>query len=258
MAKNQNSKKAGQNGATVQESAITVPSLTVPEVQLGNKKPATISERIAVQNKKIGAIEKKLDEERAVLNAMLKEMKAQPDSEVRLSDLHKHMRGLKAVAPLIAIFALGFFLTSQGVDYAVNAEAGVPVVLAPQRGLDGINVPDWVATNAVAQGRLIKANKQQYFVLTGGTTSTNVPTHKLGSATNGTALLLAVSAKSRGTDGVRITQEADGASWYQRGQTSSTNGGEFAYLKGQQYVGSGDNAVSVWPAESIKYNVSDD
>lgn len=162
----------------------------------------------------------------------------------------------------IVLVASGAILAqnAQDAEYSVTLAADTSTTILPPRY--NPNTYDYLfATNtAVTNGWVlrVRSTKQNYMVLTTGTTSTNAaPTGTAGQVeTNGTATLIHCRYIG-GRDAAYVTQEADASIWYHTAFTATTNGGEYAYKQGQQYRTDQDGAVSVIATNAVKLNIVD-
>lgn len=160
---------------------------------------------------------------------------------------------------LIAVVAAGAIFAGDS-EYSLTLGAGESTVILPPRynpnDVDGF----WTTNSVVTNGYVfrVQSTKENYMVLTGGTTSaTNYPSGTSGQVeTSGTATV--IHCRYKGPRVIaHVTQEADANLWYQTGYTATTNGGEFAYLKGQQYRTDERGAVSVYSESAVKINIWD-
>lgn len=137
-------------------------------------------------------------------------------------------------------------------DYSITVPAGSAAMIAPPR--TAWQAPTWVTNQAVTVGSLRIYDKTQFMAITAGTTGTTPPSTATAISSDGAVSWLAVPKGKR--QSLSIVTENDGAVWYQD-SASTTNGGVYAYLKGQQYSDNTDAAVWVYTADEVKFNVKD-
>lgn len=156
---------------------------------------------------------------------------------------------------LLAVMTAGAAF-SQDTEYAITlAATNSYVILPPRKAINADAV--WVAETAVTQGQVLANTNKYYMVLVAGTTATNAPTNTTGRVeVNGTATLIHCLTIPDRTQAL-VTLESDADIWFHTGKTATTNGGEFACVKGQQYIIDTDEAVSAFSTSAIKLNVKD-
>jgi len=155
---------------------------------------------------------------------------------------------------IIAVFA-------QDIEYSISVAANTPTTISPPRKGFTIDAA-WTTNTAVTNGTFLycTSNSLTYMVLETGTTdaaSTNYPTATSGQTeTNGSAVLVHCYDFPRKK--LVVTQEGNAGIWYQTGMSANTNGGgEFAYVKGTQYVSDSDEATTVVTDGAVKLNIRD-
>ena len=144
-------------------------------------------------------------------------------------------------------------------QYAVSVTETNSIVIAP-RATPPRTYTLWATNTAVVNGEYIRVSdtKRYYMCVVAGTTGTNAPTATAaqnGLITDGTAELAPVAPNGRKM--LFATQESDASIWYHVGSTATTNGGEFAYTKGQQFSYDGYDEVSAYSTSAVKINITD-
>jgi hypothetical protein len=139
-------------------------------------------------------------------------------------------------------------------EYAITVPATNSTVIIPRAGQPK-TYTTWTASTAYTNGQYVQApgSQRYYMCLVAGTTSTTAPTAVFGTFTNGTATFIAVPKGGR--QKVLVTQEASAQIWYHTGATATTNGGEYAYVKGQQYSTESADSISVYTDSDVKLNI---
>lgn len=159
---------------------------------------------------------------------------------------------------LFAATLLGaFLLWAEDSQYAVTVGTNSMVIAAP--AYQPADYAPWTASTAVTNGMVLRetSTKNYYMVLTAGTTGTNAPTTKArGKITDGTAELLYINR--RGRKKVFVTQESDASVWYHTGKIATTNGGEYAFSRGQQFSTDSSDFISAIADGDVKLNIRDD
>ncbi len=153
---------------------------------------------------------------------------------------------------MVTVLLFGLFSVLLAGDYSVTSTGDSATCIAPPRNL--MSAPAWAATNSVAQGVIRKNLGVYYMAVTAGTTGTNSPKHFGGIVSDGGVLWLRIPDGARKS--LSIVQEASGDVWY-RDDPAATNGGVYAFSKGQQYTDGTDAGVYVWTTNAIKFNVKD-
>ena len=145
-------------------------------------------------------------------------------------------------------------------EYAITVPAGVSTVVLPPRSRGVQADAGWIASTAVTQGSILfnGSNNEHYMVLIAGTTGTEAPDGVYGKPeSNGTATLIHCFRSPMGRVRANVTQQGDSDLWYQLGMTAGPGGGEFAYLKGQQYRTDENGAISVYAETEVILNIKD-
>ena len=158
--------------------------------------------------------------------------------------MRKHIAALIIAAFAVAIFAA---------EYAVTVPANTSYIIVPPTSIGSGGAWTSGETNAVGDCRV--SNGFKYIAVTAGVASNTAPSHTKGIASDGAVSWLAAVKTSRGL--VYVAQEASAQLWYHHGTTASTNGGEYAFSKGQQFSTDSQGAVSVWSDTEVKLNISD-
>jgi len=166
----------------------------------------------------------------------------------------------KLILITLAVLAVGAAF-AQDAEYAITVPATNSTAILPPRNNKQVNIDGlWTTNSVVTNGQIFRVltTKQDYMVLVGGTTSTN--TYPSGTAgqveTSGSATAIHCNYLSPRT-AAHISQLADADLWYWTGLTASTNGGQYAYLEGQQFRTNEKGAVSVWSATEVKLTIWD-
>jgi len=159
---------------------------------------------------------------------------------------------------LLAVLAAGATFAGDA-EYPVTLAANTSTAILPPRirpkSIDGY----FPLSTAVTNGYLYRvlATGEDYMVLTGGTTTNAAPTGVSGQVeANGTATVIHCAYKSPRIMAY-VTPEADADIWYHTGYTATTNGGQFAYLKGQQLRTDEQQPTSAISTSAVKLNIKD-
>ena len=167
---------------------------------------------------------------------------------------------MKKLILILAVLAAGAAF-AQDAEYAITVPATNSTVILPPRDNKQVNIDGlWTTNSVVTNGQIFRVltTSQEYMVLVGGTTSTN--TYPSGTAgqveTSGTATVIHCHYLSP-RNAAHVTQEADAQIWYHSGLSATTNGGNYAYLKGQQFRTNEKGAVSVYSDVEVKLNIWD-
>lgn len=157
---------------------------------------------------------------------------------------------------LVIMTALVACIYSDDIEYSVTLVPDTSTVILSQAYRKPTVWETWTAETAVTNGTVLKYGSNYYTVMTTGTTSTNAPTVTVDSGviTDGTAELIWVRG---GRKKALVTQEGNGQIWFHTGSVATTNGGEYAYLQGQQYITTSDTAISVISDTALKLNIRD-
>ena len=163
------------------------------------------------------------------------------------------MRNLFAIMIIASVVSV-----SAENQYAITVPAtNSTVILAPMGAQKTATI--WSTNTVVANGDILRVRNttRTYMVLVAGTTGATAPTttRQTGLITDGDAGLVYIDTGGR--EKAIVTQEASADVWYQIGSTCTTNGGEFAYVKGQQYSTASDGTVSVYSTGGVKLNIID-
>ena len=167
---------------------------------------------------------------------------------------------MKKLILIIAVLAAGAAF-AQDAEYSMTITADTSTVILPPRDNKEANRDGaWTTNSVVANGEIYRvlSTSQDYMVLVGGTTSTNLyPTGTSGQVeTNGTATVIHCHYKAP-RERAHVTQEADAGLWYHTGYTATTNGGEYAFTQGQQFRTDTKGAVSVISDTEVKLSIMD-
>lgn len=165
----------------------------------------------------------------------------------------------KFIIPVV-VCMMAITAFAQYAEYTITVPANTSTVILPPRTSEVTVDLMWSSGASVAQGKIIRvlATKQNYLVLSAGSLGSSPPTNTTGGVEkNGTATLIHCSTVARRVQAI-VSQESDAEIWYLSGFTaSSTNGGEFAYAKGQQYITDHAGAISVFSTSSVKLSIRD-
>ena len=153
---------------------------------------------------------------------------------------------------VLAIIAISTVAYCDDSEYAIVIPTNTSVVIAAP-AYKPSTWQAWTASTAVTNGVNLRSGTDYFMVLTTGTTDTNAPTKAAGVITDGTAELLYI--QQTGRKKLIVTQEANAEIWYHTGTSATTNGGEFAYLKGQQYSSDANGPVSVFSPDGVRLNI---
>ena len=167
---------------------------------------------------------------------------------------------MKKLILIIALLAAGAAL-AQDAEYSITIPATTSTAILPPRDTKQTNIDGlWTTNSVVTNGQIYRVltTLEDYMVLVGGTTSaTNYPSGTAGQVeTSGSVTLIHCHYMSPRI-AAHVTQTADADLWYWTGLTATTNGGEYAYLEGQQYRTDEAGAVSVWSATEVKLVIKD-
>ncbi len=159
---------------------------------------------------------------------------------------------------IIAVLAAGAAIAGDS-EYSITVGTESTVILPP-RVDNNYRTGLWTTNTAVVNGEILRvlSTKQDYLVLVAGTTdATDYPTGVTGQVeTNGTAIVIHCSYRAPRT-AAHVTQESIADIWYHTGMTATTNGGEFAFTKGQQYRTDEDGPVSAIASDDVKLSIKD-
>lgn len=156
------------------------------------------------------------------------------------------------IALAAGIIAAIMTLTSSGADYHIVVPATTSTVILPAVGQK--YAPAWEAETVYAQGALIKTSKQVYMAIVGGTAGSTVPALFGHTTVDGTVTWLKVPKKRTGAF---ATQQADAQIWYHQGTVATINGGQYAYLRGQQFRTNLKGPISVYSDVEVKLDIWD-
>lgn len=167
------------------------------------------------------------------------------------------MKNLTTIFILVVLAAGAAF--AGDAEYGITVPATTSTVILPPR-VSGYRTGLWTTNAVVANGEILKvlSTGEEYLVLVGGTTSaTNYPSATGGQTEiSGTVTAVHCDYKAPRTKGLS-TQEADVSVWYHTGLSATTNGGEYAYIEGQQYGTDESGPVSVYTSAQVKLNIKD-
>jgi hypothetical protein len=164
----------------------------------------------------------------------------------------------KIISILFLTLSAACAVFAQDSEYVITVGTNSTVIAPARKNIVYTNA--WMPTNNVPQGQILycTTNGLKYMVLVAGTTSNTAPTVSNGQTqVNGSATLIHCQEGVRRTKFL-ATLESDASVWIKTGTSATTNsGGEFMYLKGQQYKSESGEAISAIASADVKLVIID-